>query len=213
MNLNSVVLADDVAENIGELCVMLKNTTIQLLEEFERTRDDVMVYNSAYCHDTVNRQNLSEKLALVNSKNFLCCWFGHGTDESFSMNGEKVITTTENHYIFSNAVIYTFSCLNGRKLANVLIDNNAKAFVGYNGNANCPYGLDDVTCNIAISFVTSFLSGKTISISVDDLRAAYEDAIFNDELEPFQRSKFQENRDGIVIKGDGTLTINNLLVA
>ncbi len=213
MRLNAVVIADDVAENIGELCVMLKNSVCQLLEQFEHTKDDIIVHRSVYCHDTVNRQNLSEKLALVNSKNFLCCWFGHGTDESFCMNNENIVTPTDNHYIFTNALIYTFSCFNGGTLADVLVRNNAKAYVGYKGNANCPYGIDDVTCGIVMSFLSSFLGGKTIGNSVDDLKTSYEDAVFNEELEPFQRSYFQENRDNITLKGDGTLTIDNILVA
>ncbi len=213
MKLNAVIIADDVAENIGELCVMLKNTECQLLEQFGRTRDDVLVHCDIYCHDTVNKQNLSEKLSLVNFKDFLCCWFGHGNDESFSMDGEKIVTATDNHYIFSNALVYTFSCLNGGTLANVLISNNAKTFVGYNGKANCPYGIDDVTCDIAMSFLASFLGGKSVSNAVDDLKTSYEDAVFNKDLDPFQRSCFQENRDNVTLKGDGTLTIDNLLVA
>lgn len=213
MKMNVVVIADDVAENIGELCVMLKNSTHHLLEQFELTTDNVSIINATYCHDTVNKQNLSEKLALVNYKNFLCCLYGHGTDTSFSMNGEDIVTTTDNHYVFSNALVYTFSCMNGGSLADVLINNNAKVFVGYSGNANCPYGIDDVTCGIAMSFLSSFFEGKAISDAVADLKLSYEEAIFNNELEPFQRSFFQENRDNVSLKGNGTLTINDLLVA
>jgi hypothetical protein len=129
------------------------------------------------------------------------------------MNGEDIVNTTENHYVFSNALIYTFSCMNGGTLADVMINNNVKTFVGYSGNANCPYGIDDVTCGIVMSFVSSLLDGKSISNAVDDLKSSYENAIFDGDLEPFQRSWFQENLDGIVIKGNGNLTIDDLLVA
>ena len=213
MKLNAIVIADDAAEDIGELCVLMKSSTIQLLEQFGQANDDIKINNTTYCCDGINKHNLSEKISLVNSKNFLCCWYGHGNDGSFNMNGENIVTTIENHYIFSNALIYTFSCLNGGSLADVLIENNTKVFVGYTSNANCPYGLDDETCDIAMSFVSSFLSGETVKDAVDDLKASYEEAIFNDELEPFQRFRLQENRDGITIKGDGTLTINDFLVA
>ena len=213
MKLNAVVIADDVAENIGELCVMLKNSTNQLLEQFEQARNGSVEVNCfIYCHDTINKHNLSEKVSLVNTNTFFCCWYGHGSDTSFSMNGEKIVTTTDNHYVFSNAIIYTFSCMNGGTLADALINNNVRAFVGSSGNANCPYGIDNVTCDIAMSFVSSLLDGKTINNAVEDLRLSYEDAMFNEELEPFQRSWFQENRDDIMIKGDGSLTINDLLV-
>lgn len=213
MKLNAIVITDDVAEDIGELCVMLKNSTNQLLEHFGRTRNDIQINNATYCHDTINKHNLSEKASLVNSMSFLCFWYGHGTDTSFRMNGEDIVNTTENHYVFSNALIYTFSCMNGGTLADVMINNNAKTFVGYGGDANCPYGIDDVTCGIVMSFVSSLLDGKTISNAVDDLKSSYEDAIFDGKLEPFQRSWFQENRDGIVIKGDNSLTIGDLLIA
>lgn len=213
MNLNAIVIADDVAENIGELCVMLKDHTNQLLEQFGQANNDIQVDKVNYCHDAINKENLSEKISHVNSNNFLCCWYGHGNDVSFSMNGENIITTTNNHYVFSNALIYTFSCMNGGTLADVLVNNNAKVFVGYNGNANCPYGIDEVTCGIAMSFVSSLFNGKSVNNAVADLRSAYEDAIFNDALEPFQRSRFQENRDSVVLKGDGTLTIKDLFVA
>ena len=36
MKLKAVIIADDVAENIGELCVMLKNSTNQMLEQFQQ---------------------------------------------------------------------------------------------------------------------------------------------------------------------------------
>ena len=213
MKLNTVIIADEVAENIGELCVMLKDSTCQLIAQFGQSTENVQVSNTIYSHDTINKYNLSEKLSLVNPNTFLCCWFGHGSEEAFSVNGENIVTTTDNHYVFSNALIYTFSCLNGGTLADVLVSNNAKVFVGYNGNANCPYGIDEVTCGIAMSFVSSLFNGESVNNAVADLRSAYEDAIFNDELEPFQRSRFQENRDSIVLKGDGTLTINDLFVA
>lgn len=213
MKLNAIVIADDAAKDIGELCVMLKDRTNQLLEQFGQANNDIQIDKIDYCHDVINKNNLSEKVSQVNSNNFLCCLFGHGKDVAFCMNNEDIVTTTENHYIFSNALIYTFSCLNGGSLADVLIENNAKVFVGYISNANCPYGLDDETRDIAMSFVSSFLSGKTVKDAVDDLKTSYEKAIFNDEFEPFQRLWFQENRDGITIKGDGMLTIKDMLVA
>lgn len=213
MKLNAVIIVDDVAENIGELCVMLKDSTQQLLEQFGCKKTGIQINNATYCHDAVNKLNLSEKIAVVNSNGFLCCWYGHGTETAFCMSDEDIVTTLDNHYVFSNALIYTFSCMNGGTLADVLIENNAKAFVGYSGNANCPYGIDDVTNGIAMSFLSSFLDGKMLNDAVDDLKSSYEDAVFNKELEPFQRLWYQENRDNVVLKGDSNLTINDLFVA
>lgn len=211
MRLNSVVLVDDSAEDIGELCVMMKNSTTRLLDGYA-SKEFVELHNTACLSDSISKANLADKLSLINNAPFMCFWYGHGEDKAFLVNHERVVTTTSNHYLFSNALIYTFSCLNGGKLADILINNKVKTFVGYTGDANCPLGIDEITNDIAMSFVSSFLSGKTTSESFDDLKASYERAVFDDTLEPFQRSYYQENRDALVLKGDESVTISDVLV-
>ncbi|MBP1541144.1 MAG: hypothetical protein ILA25_03115 [Prevotella sp.] len=213
MKLNSVILADDSEScDIAELFVMMKNSTIQLLEQYTVAHEDIVSVNNTYLSDSITKQNLSEKMSLVNSEPFLCFWYGHGKADSFRIADEDVVTTTENYYVFSNALIYTFSCLNGNDLADAIMANNAKAFVGYTDYANCPYGIDDVTTEIVTSFISAFLSGKTVNESKADLELSYDNAIYNESLDAFQRQLFQTNRDNLVVKGDGSLVINDILV-
>lgn len=211
MRLNSVVIADDSADDIGELCVMMKDATTRLLAGYA-SKEFVELHNTECLSDSISQTNLADKLSPINNTPFLCFWYGHGEDKAFLVNHEHIVTTTLNHYLFSNALVYTFSCLNGGKLADVLIDNKATSFVGYTGNANCPLGIDEITNDIAMSFVSSFLSGKTINESFGDLKTSYEKAIFDDALDPFQRRNYQENRDALVLKGDGNITIGDVLV-
>ena len=70
-------------------------------------------------------------------------------------------------------LIYTFSCLNGGTLADILTGNSVKAFVGYDGDANCPLGIDDFTTSIVMYFLSSFLSGKTVNEAKDVLEEAF----------------------------------------
>ena len=213
MKLNSVILADDSEScDIAELFVMMKNSTIQLLEQYTVAHKDIVSVNNTYLSDSITKQNLSEKMSLVNSEPFLCFWYGHGKADSFRIADEDVVTTTENYYVFSNALIYTFSCLNGKDLADVIMANKAKAFVGYTDYANCPYGIDDVTTEIVMSFISAFLSGKTVNESKADLELSYDNAIYNESLDAFQRQLFQTNRDNLVVKGDGSLVINDIIV-
>lgn len=213
MKLNSVILADDSEScDIAELFVMMKNSTIQLLEQYTVAHEDIVSVNNTSLSDSIIKQNLSEKMSLVNSEPFLCFWYGHGKADSFRIADEDVVTTTENYYVFSNALIYTFSCLNGNDLADVIMANKAKAFVGYTDYANCPYGIDDVTTEIVMSFISAFLSGKTVNESKADLELSYDNAIYNESLDVLQRQLFQTNRDNLVVKGDGSLVINNILV-
>lgn len=213
MTLHSVIIADDSATcNIAGLCVLLKENTSRSLSQYKASHPEVELSSSECLSADVTKHNLSEHLARVNSENFACFWYGHGKNNSFVIGDEEIVSMTENHYIFSNALIYTFSCLNGGELADLLLKNQTKTFVGYKGVANCPYGLDDLTTEIVMSFIDSFLSGKTANEAKADLVAAYERSIFDDSLDPLQRSRFQENRDNLVIKGDGEITVGDLLV-
>lgn len=213
MKLNSVILADDSEScDIAELFVMMKNSTIQLLEQYTVAHKDIVSVNNTYLSDSITKQNLSEKMSLVNSEPFLCFWYGHGKADSFRIADEDVVTTTENYYVFSNALIYTFSCLNGKDLADVIMANKAKAFVGYTDYANCPYGIDDVTTEIVMSFISAFLGGKTVSEAMTDLEEAYTRAIHDDSIEPFQRQLFQSNRDSLVVKGNGNICFRDMLI-
>ena len=209
MKLNSIILADD-SDNV--LFLMLKDATLQLLDIFARTQTHIDVVSNAYMSDNVSKCTLSEKLSVVNNDSFLCFWYGHGKEDSFKIGDEQIVSTTDNHYIFTNAMIYTFSCLNGGELADTLIANNTKAFVGYSDSAYCPCGIDDITCRVAMTFLSSLLGGKSISDSVEDLKAAYEDTMYEDGLDPLQAESFQRNRDNIVLKGNGTLTIKDFII-
>ena len=213
MKLNSVILADDSEScDIANLFVMMKDSTIQLLEQYATSHEDIKAENHIYLSDTVTKQNLSEKMSLINSDAFLCCWYGHGKNDSFKICNENVVTTTDNYYVFSNALIYTFSCLNGNDLADALVANKTKAFVGYTDYANCPYGIDDVTTEIVMSFISSFLSGKTINESKANLELSYDNAIYDESLDALQRQLFQTNRDNLVVKGNGSLKIYDMLI-
>lgn len=213
MKLNSVILADDSEScNISELCVLLKDSTKQLLNDFCSSQENTDLASYEYLSGAVNKHNLSDKMAIVNNRSFLCFWYGHGNNDSFVIDNEPIVTSTENHYVFSNALIYTFSCLNGGTLADILIENSVKTFVGYDGNANCPLGIDDVTTKIVMSFISSFLVGKTANEAKEDLESAYNQAVYNESLDPLQRPLFQTNRDNLVVKGNGDLKLCDLLI-
>lgn len=213
MKLNSVILADDSEScDIADLFVMQKNYTILLLEQYASSHKDLVTENYTYLSDSITTQNLSGKLSHVNGDSFMCFWYGHGKSDSFRIGSEDVVTTTENYYVFSNALIYTFSCLNGNDLADALVANKAKTFVGYTDYANCPYGIDDVTTEIVMSFISSFLLGKTVNESKADLEHSYDNAIYDESLDALQRQLFQTNRDNLIVKGNGSLIISDMII-
>ena len=213
MRLNTVIIADDSAEcDIRDLCIMLKDNTIQLLQQYQ-TAQAVDVNNAVLSSDAISKNNISEQLSQINNNHFLSFWFGHGEKDKFKIANDAIVTTTVNHYVFSNALIYTFSCFNGQELADVLIANKAIAFVGYDKEAQCPLGIDDITSEIAQTFIVSFMiEGKQVKEAVSDLKKAYDDAVYNEKIDAFRRGYFQTNRDALVLKGDGDLTISDFLI-
>lgn len=213
MRLNTVIIADDSAEcSIRDLCVMLRDSTSQLLEQYQQTHANITVDNVTLSSDVVTTNNLSGKLSTINQSNFISFWFGHGEKDRFTMANEAIVTTTVNHYVFSNALIYTFSCYNGQELADELIANKAIAFVGYGKEAYCPLGIDGITSQIAQAFIVSFMiEGKSVKEAVSDLKTAY-DAIVYKNIDPLICMCFQSNRDALVLKGNGDLTINDFII-
>ena len=214
MRLNTVIIADDSAEcDIRDLCIMLKDNTIQLLQQYQ-TAQAVDVNNAVLSSDAISKNNISEQLSQINNNHFLSFWFGHGEKDKFKIANDAIVTTTVNHYVFSNALIYTFSCFNGQELADVLIANKAIAFVGYDKEAQCPLGIDDITSEIAQTFIVSFMiEGKQVKEAVSDLKKAYDDAVYNEKIDAFRRGYFRTKRDALVLKGDGDLTINDFVIS
>ena len=215
MKLNAVILADDSVEcDIRELCILLRETTSRLLEQYQQAHANVNVDNKILSSDLITTNNLADNLSAINLKNFISFWFGHGEKDKFKIANDAIVTTTVNHYVFSNALIYTFSCFNGQELADVLIANKAIAFVGYDKEAQCPLGIDDITSEIAQTFIVSFMiEGKQVKEAVSDLKKAYDDAVYNEKIDAFRRGYFQTNRDALVLKGDGDLTINDFVIS
>lgn len=213
MKLNSVVIADVLTNcNIAGLFDLLRTTTKSLLDDYNKSHTDILVHKNEISPENVTKVNLSEYLSAINNNKFLCYWYGHGKEDALLIDNEEIVTTTENYYLFSNALIYTFSCFNGKNLADVLVENKTVAFVGYTAPANCPYGLDEITCDIVMSFIRSFLAGKTVNDALADLKDAYGKAINDNSIEPFIRARFLENRDSLVVKGDGNITINDMFI-
>lgn len=214
MKLNSVILADDSVNcNIRDLCIILKDKTLQTLHQYKESHPDIVSDNIVLFPNRVNKYNISESLSQINGNNFISFWYGHGKNCAFSLENDDIITGSDNCYIFTNALVYTFSCSNGRELADVLIINGVKAFVGYTEKIQCPLGMDDITSQLVNTFLVSFIQkGKKVKDAVQDLRTAYDKAVYDESLDVFTRGYYQTNRDALVLKGNGELTLEDMLI-
>lgn len=208
---NSIILADEADERLGELFADLKNATDLELNKFGK--DNHVICQTCMLGSECDKRTVAEPFSKVNQSPFFFFVYAHGREDAIMVDGENVISATDNYYILSNAVIYALSCHNGGNLADVLLNNQILLFVGYKDNANCPYGMDDRTLEIGLSFITAFLQGKTARESFEKLYSEYTKAVRDENLDPFQRAAYQESRDALVIKGNEDIHIDNLLIA
>jgi hypothetical protein len=212
MKLNAVVLVDGDDKILGDFFHSLEIKTTELLNQFV-TSEGLEFKNNVLHSDDIDAVSISEKIATVNSSQFLCFCYVHGDENSMAVDNQPFLSTSVNYYIFSNAFVYTFSCKNGAGLADKLIENQVRTFIGYQHEAWCPNDYDDITSNIALVGLKSFLSGKTAEDAYEDLRLAYDKQIYDKRKEGFARHYYKLNRDALVIKGDGKLTINDIYIA
>lgn len=210
MKISSVILADDNAEDLGDFFVLLKEKTETALNDFVASSDSIELNTKVLLSEDIEEKSISENMAKVNRNNFFCFCFVHGDYDKMLNYGETFISTSVNYYIFSNAFVYTFSCCNGADLADVFILNNVKTFIGYKEKAYCPEGYDNITSDIALVGLNSFLDGKSAKESYEEMKKAYDKPVQNNEIEAFARSFYRKNRDALVIKGNGDLRIDDM---
>lgn len=210
MKINSVILADDNAEDMGNFFVLLKEKTETALNDFVTRSDSVELNTEVLLSEDIQEKSISENMAKVNNNNFFCFCFVHGDYDKMLNNGETFISTSVNYYILSNAFVYAFSCCNGADLADAFISNNVNTFIGYKEKAYCPVDCDYVTSDIALVGLNSFLNGKSAKESYEEMKKAYDKPVQNNEIEAFARSFYRKNRDALVIKGNGDLRINDM---
>ena len=207
--INSVILADDSAEDLGEFFVDMKNAAD--VEICNYRRNNQVGGKTILLNSNCDKINFSASVALINELPFLFLVFAHGKNDAILVGGENVISPTDNYYSLSNALIYTFSCYNGNKLADRLLANKVKLYVGYKGKVNCPYGLEEYTGRVVLSFISAFLGGKNAKDSFDCLYDDYTKLLRDNSLDPFQKSFYQENRDNLVLKGNMNLALKDFL--
>ena len=74
MRLNSVIIADDSADcNIRELCVGLKDSTIQLLNQYQELHNNVAVQHLVLLSE-IDKKHIAEELSKVNQDYFISFW-------------------------------------------------------------------------------------------------------------------------------------------
>jgi len=202
--INSILLYDNQDTKLGTFFTLCANKFLQLYHNF---------YNQSVSaeHKTNNgdKNSIETSLSTYNSSKFLFVSFLHGNEDAMYIDNQQVVST-DNAYFFSNAFCYTFSCHCGKKLANVLIQNNACAFWGYINKAYSITDYEDDFAELATSGLKYFFDGNSIGNAYSAVIEEYTNKI--DELyqtDFFVAATLLRNRDSVTALGDKNLTVND----
>lgn len=204
--MNIVIVCDKSDKKLGDFFNLCKDYAIDLSNQAIDLPNIREVYD-------IDSDSMCTHTSDVNLSNFIFFGFVHGSQECMYINGNTAfINTTINHYLLSNAFIYTFSCHNGNLLADTLINNNAHTFWGYKDEAwVCLDYIEDFK-KCALSGYFHFLKGKNIAESEEAMRNDTNEII--DELylkNMLAASYLLDNRNAMVVKGKKDLTIKDFI--
>lgn len=208
MKLNVAILYDELDGECGATFSLSKEFTLDLLNRVEEYSSNILLLSA----DNTDKNTISTKLANINNVPFVCFAFCHGTSDALKFAGQELISIVDNHYLFSGALMCAFSCYSAGVLADVLLRNGLRCYVGYVSEAKFPISsLDTIT--VEMDGVTCFLHGGTVREMCEKIRTGYKQKMqmLLDIGDSLQASFVNTNLTGLIIKGDTNLTINDFL--
>lgn len=205
--INTVIVCDKDDKDLGDFFSLCKYHAIQATEQ--HTANIKELYS-----DDIDVVNFSNYFSDINQSNFLFFGFVHGSCTSMTINGYiHFLSTSNNYYTLSNALIYAFSCYNGKDLADKLLENKVHVYWGYRDKAWVCYDFIDDFKDCALSGFDSFVLGNTIeraeNVMIDETNNKI-DEIYGVNM--FAASLLMENRDAMVVKGNKQMTIEDFVV-
>jgi hypothetical protein len=156
------------------------------------------------------KETIGNKIADYGGNSFVFLAYSHGQRNSLHGQYEAYVDTTS-AYLFGRTFFYTFSCHVGSDLGPMLIENNCKAFIGYEDKARVETKHEKQFALCVNSGFKAFIEGKTVWECFCTIRNAYDDAmdtIYEENLVTY--ATYRRNRDALCCYGDKHLTIHDL---
>lgn len=121
--INVLLAYDNQDEKSGDFFALCRNKSLQILQEKVTVVELDSMRNSL--------EVFAMEASKMNQQDFFFLAFVHGCETELRNQGEPFVSVCCNHYMLSNAVVYTFSCKTGVELADILLANGTKVFWGY----------------------------------------------------------------------------------
>lgn len=181
--------------------------------------EEVFDINATQITEVAGKQlSLNSINSILDSKNqpFLLVAYSHGSNDSLLCNNQTnyYIRSGINDDKFPNCIFYTWSCFTGIQLGKTLIQNNCRAFIGYEGTIIAGTGEIESFIESANSGIKLLVDGKNIKQVLSGMYGKYNeliDYLENEKQDYFIASLLRRNRDELVYYGDENMTISEVI--
>jgi len=207
--INSIIVSDSNDEILGQFYEKCKLKSEHILKQSKKgIKTNIIPSNAAF--DIV----LPMQLPNINKDRFIFISYTHGSKTELLQSGSiPFISSSDNENQLKNAFAYCFACEAGNILGKGLCENGTLAFIGYNTNVTVQiyFGALDSFIECATSGLAALVSGMSFKDVYLSMKEKYNDCI--DEFykkDLLTASLFMDNRDALVLHGNGGLTIDDL---
>lgn len=200
-----ILVYDDLDEKLGSYfydCAMeIKGL---LPQQFQNTLIEIF-------GERLNMANIDLQLQKANQTGYIFAAYSHGKPSSLVCRNVTYLESGLNSSFCINGLIYSNACSIGQILGKQIVEDGAKAFVGYNEDAEAilaeSFRRASIRCdNYALIL---FLNGYPLKVAVEKAKAFYSKMIDKTyKVNPLIAASLVKNRDALVLIGDEELTID-----
>lgn len=153
------------------------------------------------------------KARLYNEAPFFFTSYSHGSKTELLQNGNTPFISEEiANDCLRNSFSYCFACEAGAVLGNILCEQEALSFIGYNNVVKIQkyFGAELSFVDCAVSGIQRFVEGGTTGETLKSMKDKYTECM--DEfykIDMIVSTFFMDNRDALILHGNKDLTIND----
>lgn len=135
--------------------------------------------------------------------------FSHGVDDALVCGQERYVEAGDNVKNFYSSVFYTFSCKTASGIGKEFYEAYVLAYFGYDKPVWVVYAQEDMFVECATKGLVSYIEGKTLKESADDLMAAYNNSLKQARMTPAYAFLLNNKQSLVTIINSEEKTIND----
>lgn len=191
--IKTIVAIDEQDEILGEFF----NECLCDLENFQNDKCAMTFIKSNALND------LSISLTVPKNEKFVFLAYSHGADSELLANGRTpYISDSLNTTLFKSALFYTCSCFTGKKLGQLLIDNECISYIGYKEKFEVwDFNREPFVACANYGF-RLFTEGHSVEIIIQKMKAKYDEQIDNYTNDFFGAAHLLANKNALISLGN-----------